>query len=141
MNSGQRPPRPSAAVCPAPLWALIERCWAHRRDERPTMAEARACLPACFIINQSIANLRAQVQKELLCVASLLDADYNKFEKLNERDQLERLTLCVDDDERARLGARAIECGSTMAVAADGAEAIVAMTGAVRWLAGEEACI
>ena len=33
----------------AELWALIERCWTHRPDERPTMAEARtlpACLPA-----------------------------------------------------------------------------------------------
>ena len=41
VDSGTRPPRPSAAVCPAPLWALIERCWTHRPDERPTMAEAR----------------------------------------------------------------------------------------------------
>ena len=42
VDSGKRPPRPSAAVCPAPLWALIERCWTHRPDERPAMAEARA---------------------------------------------------------------------------------------------------
>ena len=45
VDSGKRPPRPSAAVCPAPLWALIERCWTHTPDERPTMAEART-LPA-----------------------------------------------------------------------------------------------
>ena len=44
--------------------------------------------------------------------------------------ELQRLAQCVDDDERARLGARAIEFGSTMAVAAAGADAIAAMAGA-----------
>ena len=42
----------------------------------------------------------------------------------------QRLSQCVDDDERARLGVRAIECGSTMAVAAFGADAIAAKAGA-----------
>ena len=45
----------------------------------------------------------------------------------DEQLLLQRLAQCVDDDERARLGARAIEFGSTMAVAAAGADAIAAM--------------
>ena len=58
-------------------------------------------------------------------MASLLEPD-SKFEQLSEEQQQQRLLQCMTDDERARLGARAIECGST-AVAAAGADAIINM--------------
>ncbi len=52
-------------------------------------------------------------------------------ESSEERQQLQRLAEYVVDDERARLGARAIECGS-MEVAAAGADAIFAMSGSTK---------
>ena len=51
----------------------------------------------------------------------------------DDQQLLQRLSQCVSDDERARLVAGAIECGSTAAVAAAGADAIAGMSGARLW--------
>ena len=39
VDSGKMPSRQSAAVCLAPLWALIERCWSGQghHERRPTI--------------------------------------------------------------------------------------------------------
>ena len=75
VDSGKTPPRPSAAVCPAPLWALIERSWTHRPAERSTMYAS--CLPArlngCLALAVSSRCCFVQIHSELLRVASLLD--------------------------------------------------------------------
>ena len=50
---------------------------------------------------------------------------------IDDQQLLQRLSQCMSDDERARLGTWAIECGSKAAVAAAGADAIAAMSGAL----------
>ncbi len=108
-----------------PHLAGIKRSWTQGPGDKHPDSKNVACLLG-WLVRRNRTQVRDSTEPVVPQDWSILLAE---FEGSNEELQLWWLSTCVNDDERARLGAQAIKRGST-AVFAAGAANIVAMAGA-----------